>query len=85
MKNKIALIIVISLMAAFSIEASPSRFDISVNMFYSSLHPYGTWLEIDNGLIVWRPSNVNRRWKPYTNGRWSWTQHGWYWDSYEAY
>jgi hypothetical protein len=53
--------------------------------FYSKLTPYGTWIEIDGGLIVWRPTIIHRGWAPYRHGRWLWTVDGWYWDSYEPF
>jgi hypothetical protein len=53
--------------------------------FYTSLAPYGSWIEVDGGLVVWRPYNVRRAWAPYTAGQWIWTSDGWYWDSYESF
>ena len=53
--------------------------------FYSNLAPYGTWIEIDGGLVVWRPTIIKRGWAPYRQGRWIWTVDGWYWDSYEPF
>lgn len=54
-------------------------------MFYSSLSPYGVWIEIDDGLIAWQPTGVHRRWQPYAEGRWVYSRYGWYWDSYEPF
>ncbi|MCX6149491.1 MAG: hypothetical protein NTX22_03085 [Ignavibacteriales bacterium] len=59
--------------------------DVSFNFFYSSLSPYGEWIEIDNDLYAWKPDRVSRNWMPYSVGRWVWTNQGWYWDSYEPY
>jgi hypothetical protein len=53
--------------------------------FYSSLSPYGRWVELEPGFVVWRPTIMKRSWKPYSHGRWVWTNHGWYWDSYEPF
>ncbi len=53
--------------------------------FYSSLRPYGEWIEIENGFYGWRPVRVRAGWRPYMNGRWAWTDHGWYWMSYEPF
>lgn len=53
-------------------------------VFYDSLSPYGTWLEVEGYGRVWQPSVVviNRSWRPYyDNGRWVYTNHGWYWYS----
>lgn len=54
-------------------------------LFYSSLSPYGTWIQIDGGLNVWRPTHLRIGWVPYKYGRWVWTEDGWYWDSDEPY
>lgn len=53
--------------------------------FYTSLSPYGSWIEFGDGVYGWRPVNMRMGWAPYANGRWIWTSDGWYWDSYEPY
>jgi len=56
----------------------------NVSYFYSSLAPYGTWVEIDDYGLCWQPTVVvsNPRWRPYCdNGRWIWSNQGWYWYS----
>lgn len=53
--------------------------------FYSSLRPYGEWIELESGFYGWRPVRVRAGWRPYMNGRWAWTDHGWYWMSYEPF
>jgi len=53
--------------------------------FYTSLAPYGTWIEIGFGTPVWRPSMMKRNWSPYYQGQWIYTNYGWYWDSYEPF
>lgn len=53
--------------------------------FYSELSSYGTWIELDYGTLVWRPTIIKRSWAPYSYGSWIWTDYGWYWDSYEPY
>ncbi|HZW39317.1 MAG TPA: DUF6600 domain-containing protein [Ignavibacteriaceae bacterium] len=56
-----------------------------VGYFYSALTPYGSWIEIDAGVVAWRPTMVRRYWEPYSEGRWIYTNCGWYWDSYEPF
>lgn len=85
MKKLITLIIIILLVASINNEAKTRYGSASIGMFYSSLSPYGEWFELDDGLIVWRPNSVHAYWRPYSIGRWSWTKHGWYWDSYEPF
>ncbi len=53
--------------------------------FYTNLAPYGTWMEINDGLVVWHPTDIQEGWAPYRDGRWIWTGDGWYWDSYEPF
>ena len=52
---------------------------------YSPLNEYGEWIEIEPNQIVWRPVYVSELWRPYSVGRWIWTDYGWYWDSYEPF
>lgn len=54
------------------------------DIFYSNLAPYGEWVNVDYGQ-AWRPYHVGRGWRPYMNGRWLWTDDGWYWSSYEPF
>ena len=83
MKTKI-IIVAIIMFFAIRLDAKPAP-EISVNFFYSALHSYGEWIQIDGNLVVWRPFNVNTHWRPYSIGRWAWTDNGWYWDSYEPF
>ena len=53
--------------------------------FYSSLSPYGSWVEFGDGVYGWRPVHMRNSWAPYAEGRWIWTSDGWYWDSYEPF
>ena len=42
--------------------------------FYTSLSPYGTWIEIGFGTPVWRPTMMKRNWSPYHQGQWIYTR-----------
>lgn len=53
--------------------------------FYQSLRPHGEWIEVEAGFFAWRPLRVRAGWRPYLNGRWAWTDYGWYWISYEPF
>lgn len=57
----------------------------SYEKFYFVLKPYGEWIEIEHNVIAWRPIKIFYGWKPYLIGRWCWTKHGWYWNSYEPF
>ena len=86
MKTKyfiIALIVTIGFL--FTQETYSYRKNVSIGYFYTELSPYGKWIEIDHGVVVWRPANSFSRWSPYSSGTWVWTNYGWYWDSYEPF
>lgn len=48
------------------------------------LSPYGAWRRSERYGEVWVPT-VDTGWRPYTVGRWIWTDEGWYWDSAEPF
>jgi len=56
----------------------------NVSYFYSSLAPYGTWIDVDGYGLCWQPTVVvsSPGWSPYCDrGRWLWSDCGWYWYS----
>ena len=58
--------------------------EVTVNYFYDTLAPYGTWVNVDGYGRCWRPSVVvyNPGWQPYCDhGHWVYTDCGWYWSS----
>ncbi|RUW75611.1 MULTISPECIES: DUF6600 domain-containing protein [unclassified Mesorhizobium] len=48
------------------------------------LATYGGWRTSSRFGEVWVPS-VRPEWRPYTEGRWVWTDEGWYWESAEPF
>jgi hypothetical protein len=57
---------------------------VNVSYFYSSLTPYGSWVDVAGYGYCWRPTVAvcNSSWRPYAQGgRWLWTDCGWYWYS----
>ena len=55
---------------------------VTVNYFYDTLTPYGTWVDVEDYGRCWRPTVtvVNVGWQPYCdNGHWVYTDAGWYW------
>jgi hypothetical protein len=57
---------------------------VEYNYFYSSLSPYGSWVEVADYGWCWQPrvALVHRGWRPYGDrGRWLYSDHGWYWHS----
>ena len=54
--------------------------------FYDSLAAYGSWLETPAYGYVWQPAAVRSvGWRPYLDGRWVCTNHGWTWLSSEPF
>ena len=54
-------------------------------IFYDRLTPYGNWVWLQ-GQYVWVPMNVGPYWRPYTVGRWVYTdRYGWMWSSREPF
>jgi hypothetical protein len=61
---------------------------VNYNVFYNSLSPYGTWVEVSDYGWCWQPTvtRINVGWRPYSdNGRWVWSSSGWYWHSYYSW
>jgi hypothetical protein len=79
----IAILFAIST-TVFASEPAAYHGGASFGVFYSQLNPYGSWMQMNDGLVVWRP-HVAARWSPYTYGNWMWTDCGWYWNSDESF
>ncbi len=59
----------------------PSQVQGDVSFFYDQLAPYGEWFELRGYGWVWTPYDVPDGWRPYTHGRWIYTNYGWTWVS----
>src|SRR3954470_24732152 len=59
----------------------------SYDTFYRKLEPYGAWRETADYGYVWQPQQAqqSRDWRPYTDGRWAYTDAGWTWVSAEPF
>ncbi|PYL66420.1 MAG: hypothetical protein DMF25_00420 [Verrucomicrobia bacterium] len=59
----------------------------SYSTFYTRLEPLGVWRETSTYGYVWQPREAeqSRGWRPYTNGRWVYTEAGWTWISEEPF
>jgi hypothetical protein len=64
-------------------EHAPQSYDT----FYRKLEPYGAWRESADYGYVWQPraAQESRNWRPYTDGRWAYTDAGWTWISGEPF
>ena len=70
-----------------STSASAARSPRSYDTFYRKLEPHGAWREsVDYG-YVWQPraAQQSHNWRPYTDGRWAYTDAGWTWVSDEPF
>jgi hypothetical protein len=57
---------------------------VQYSHFYTSLAPYGSWIEVADYGWCWQPTVavIHQGWRPYSDrGRWLYTNHGWYWQS----
>lgn len=54
---------------------------VDISYFYDHLSPYGYWTQHSLYGYVWIPRISTYGWRPYTNGRWIWTDYGWTWIS----
>lgn len=57
---------------------------VEYNYFYNTLSPYGSWVEVADYGLCWRPTVavVSPGWRPYSDrGRWIYSDWGWYWQS----
>jgi hypothetical protein len=84
MKTLLSLLAVTLLLAVPTARAD-ERQSISLDFFYDNLEPYGSWREIGDFGYCWQPSDVEDDWRPYSDGRWVYTDAGWTWDSEEPY
>lgn len=65
---------------------SEARSSASYGTFYRKLEPYGAWRETNEYGYVWQPREAEERnWRPYTDGRWVYTDAGWTWISEEPF
>lgn len=57
----------------------------AVTDFEEPLARLGTWTLMGTNNRCWQPAGVAAQWRPYVNGRWEWTDVGWYWVSTEPW
>jgi hypothetical protein len=84
MKKILLLLLLIMMWGDTASSKHSMRAGGSFGVFYTSLSPYGTWIDCNLG-YVWRPTHMNHGWRPYLNGRWVWSDYGWYWVSNEPF
>ena len=66
--------------------ARPPRKDYAdIGSFYDELDPYGQWAWHPRYRLCVAADDGVARWRPYTVGRWIYSDYGWYWDSREPF
>jgi hypothetical protein len=55
--------------------------DLDMDYCYNYLAPFGNWVRLDTWGYVWCPRHMGYNWRPYSEGRWVWTDYGWTWIS----
>ncbi len=65
--------------------AAPVYGEISISYIFDYLGNYGYWVYYNPYGYVWIPRGVGRHWRPYTYGRWVWTEYGWTWVSHHPW
>ncbi len=54
-------------------------------IFYEELTQYGNWVDYEEYGPVWYPTQVEEDWRPYVNGRWVPTKHGYIFETEEPW
>ncbi len=60
----------------------PPQEEIDETYFFEQLAPYGDWIWTPEHNWVWRPNDAGENWRPFTFGRWIYTDYGWTCSSY---
>ena len=59
--------------------------DLDIGYFYDYLEPWGHWVRHPSHGFVWIPRSMPYNWRPYTQGKWLWSDFGWAWASNEPW
>jgi hypothetical protein len=83
----VAAVAAISLTGPEPIVPSAQAQNVSLTVqFRTALEPHGRWSRHNRWGEVWIPAKRDRDWRPYTVGRWVYTDEwGWYWASDEDF
>lgn len=58
---------------------------VSVSFFHDQLEPYGEWVDYSPYGECWVPADVGPRWRPYSDGYWTYSDYGWTWVDYASW
>ncbi len=81
-RGTFAIILVLIIFSAISPEKASAQYtQVSFQVFYDQLSPYGQWVDYPSYGYVWIP-NAGNDFAPYsTDGHWVYTDYGWTWVS----
>jgi hypothetical protein len=65
--------------SAIGVAVAASAGPVGVDVFYRNLAPYGYWVQRPNYGWVWTPRQMRYGWRPYSAGRWVYSDYGWTW------
>ncbi len=82
--KRILLLLALGFLSAAAPRTSRAA-EVTVDVFYNQLEPYGDWIDAGEYGYAWHPRDVAEDWRPYTDGRWAYTDAGWTWVSEEPY
>lgn len=83
--QKTLLLLATALFIHLGVAKAQAAPNISVDFFYDQLGDYGDWVEVGDYGYGWQPRDVDPDWRPYSDGRWAYTEAGWTWLSEEPY
>lgn len=78
-------LLIVALVFAAAVPRAAAETSVSVDFFHDHLESYGDWREVGDYGYCWQPRDVDNNWRPYSDGRWLYTDAGWTWDSEEPY
>ena len=83
--KKTLLLLTAAFFLRLGVPTSHAAGNVSVDFFYDQLGDYGDWVEVGDYGYGWQPRDVDADWRPYSDGRWAYTEAGWTWLSEEPY
>jgi len=81
MRARVLPCVLLALLLGSGTAWAPGRPVLGSDDFTRYLSPYGQWVSVDPYGLCWKPYNMPKGWRPYTNGRWVYTDYGWTWVS----
>ena len=80
------LAFLVGLVLAAHARDAKAEVTVGIDRFYDDLAPYGDWFQMEDYGWVWTPRHVASDWRPYTRGRWVFSDDdGWMWASDEDF